>query len=517
MRLTSEDEIRDRLLESYDPQYYDSIYRQMRYAFGKGYDTRESSGSMPRKFPVFPDIVVDMLQVGRSRRILNNLFIDLTRVRYSEIEPEFPEINDPILQEARTKFWLARANGYGHDGGAWTDHFDAAYFDGNAVGTGFVQVGLVKNPQSGKARVQVRHAPATQVLWDRHSRFASDARFVCFSQLIPADVAIRRFGEEARKHVRSYFDSPGVGTPLNAVRIFEYFDLGSDDVASTYAVIIDDLTGPVVKRQPMPFTCLPFGCYTHLQVPGLRRAIGRIVLQMATQEAINEIEAHLDSAVKQKPFTVLDTDLIEKIDLDRLVAGEDLPYVRMKKTPAGASGPPFYTVPGGQLSSIIGERFAILTSQMTADSGVTDFDRGSPTVQRRTATEVEMISQRSGSQGSWQMRQLARFMRQTVGVVLDIAKEYDRDPVKIDVSGVNLTINDPADPRLSLESLLAEPSSILVTEETLQSADGDAKKQKRLAQLQILAGDPAIEPRKLALEKLKVLGFEDREDWLVKA
>lgn len=515
MRLASQDEIRDRLLEAYDPQYYDSIYRQMRYAFGKGIDSADSAVVTPGRFPVFPDIVVDMLQVGRSRRILNNLFIDLSRVRYSEVEPEFPEVSDPILKEARTKFWLARANGFGHDEGAWTDHFDAAYFDGNAIGTGFIQAGLVRNPKSGQSRVQVRHVPTHQVLWDRHARFASDARFVCFSSLLPVDVAVRRFGQEARQYVRTFFDSPGVATPLSAVRVFEYFDAGTDSSEPTFAVILDDLTGPFVKRERQPFSTIPFAAYTHLQVPGMRRAVGRIVLQMATQEAINEIESHLDSAIKQKPFTVLDVELIEKADLDRLVKGDDLPYVRMRKRIDGSSAPPFYTVPGGQLSSLIGDRFAILSSQMTADSGVTDFDRGNVTTQKRTATEVEVINQRSGSQGTWQMRQLARFMRQAVGVVLEIARDHDRDPVAIDVSGVNLTLNDPTEPRLSLEALLAEPSSILITEETLQSADGDSKIQKRLAQLQVLAGDPGINQLKLAEEKLKILGFDHREDWLI--
>jgi hypothetical protein len=508
------------MVSGYDPAYSQSLRAQMRYLMGAGWD--EADGFLPSSnsvFPVFPESNPVTLKEGKSRQILNNLFIELARIRYLEIEPEFPQVELPVTAEARKQFWLSRARGHGLPGHQnWSDQLDSAVFEGNALGIGFIQIGLTHNPDTQKRRVALRHVPTINVLWDRHESHASRAKWIAFCHYLAPEVARATYGEKAVEGLMSLHEKHA-GT-LEFVRVIEYFDLGDGHSEPTYAVFAGDINGPMITHQSNPFNTLPFASYSHLYVPGVRRPVGRISLQLCTQERINSIERFLDEAIQQPPFTVLDNSLIDEQDLNRLAGGEKLSYVKMNARATEPGRPPFYQVPGALVSGYVGERYSMLVQQLNADSGITDYDRGNLSIQSRTATEIEVLNQRVGAQGTWPLRQLSRFMQQAVSTTCDIARKYDEDTCDVDVFGVNLTINAKDNPDFSAQELFKEPSRVEISEETILESDSRSKRDRKLRSLERLlplAQIGAIKMEKLTKEILRANGVVNPNDWLVNA
>src|SRR5437660_1005814 len=112
--LTSADAITTRLREGYEPGYYDSLHQQTKYAFGEPWKAETISGGIAGggDFPDFPDIRPRLGELGRSKRILNASFVNLSRTFGMDPQPEFPQV-DKRIGEIRKQFWLKRYNDLG--------------------------------------------------------------------------------------------------------------------------------------------------------------------------------------------------------------------------------------------------------------------------------------------------------------------------------------------------------------------------------------------------------------------
>lgn len=514
MPKTPAEDIRKRLLQGYDPNHYASLYRQMCYAFGDDWNKNRRSGidSTGGSFPDWPEITVRYMEVGRSRRILNSQFIGLSRSMGNAPAPEFPQLSKQSA-EVRKQFYLARYHGNERED-SWADEHAAAYMDGDGLGAGFVHFGLKTNPKTGYQYVSAEHSPAVLTLYDRHERHPGRARWVCFVKYLAIDQASALFGEKvAKTYVRQLHDNFST-YPLDVVRVFDYYDMGWGPKGTpTRALIPGDFANEPLFVEENTFECLPFSHMTYLIAPGMRRPTGRIVMQMATQEGLNEIERHLRKALKSPTFNLMDVTQLNAKDLARLNAGDANVNVRIENPRPDA--PPYIRIPGAEVAQTILALRDMYERQFNADSGTTDFERGNMSMEKRTLGENELLDSRSQTQSSWSQMQAVKMHQRSVEVALKIAEKFDKDPVLLDIFGTNALFNEPSQPHSWMSEWLQEPSRVLIGDDQLRARDAKQDQMDRLQMLSTLAPEVQaglLSAQKFAEEKLRALN-EDPGDW----
>lgn len=480
MSISAKEDVTKRLRQSFDSDYYDSIFRQMNYAFGEPWNPSAVGGHSSGSMPYYPDISAQTQEVGRSRRILNAQFVGLSRVMYNDPEAEFPFL--PKMEaEARKGFLLARWRGDNYGAGCWADEEHRAFMDGDGTGLGFLQIGLQAD-REGYQLVTVRHSPALMTLGDRHERSPDRWRYVAFVHYMPAEDAIERYGSRVEPYVRLGFD--GVNSEaLEFIRLFEYYDMGVAGAEPTRMVILGEFDGEVLESGENPFECLPFSHYLHFYAPGMRRPIGRILLQMATQEAINEVEELMRWAMQRgKPLDIIDSSAYDPQSLERFRTGRGEGFVHRNRPRSGPQDM-WERVPAMEISQTTLARLATLEAQFNADSSTTEYERGGMPRGDRTATEVQTLTSRSATQGLWSVRQLIQFRERTFEKAAKVAAMYDRSPVEVEMFGSLVPVNVPGIPESSCEQFLSRPAKALVSEESMTFQDLETRRSKRLAYL----------------------------------
>lgn len=513
--LQPEDKIHLLVKSGYDQQYYESLYRQQRYAFGFELgDDMDGMGAPTGGgvFPIWPDAKIEYDKVGRSRRILANSFIQLSQLRAREVEPDFPGVKDEILREMRKCYWLGRAQGMDGTGG-FTHEIDRAVFNGINFGLGVVRHGTTET--KGGLIATVRNYSPLQFLYDGHADNIHRSRWCCFVTYYPVETAKELFGSAVESHVTTMVRTEAF--PVEFVRVFEYYDLGIGGREPTEAVFLGDFGGEIVRRRRNELGFLPFSAYTHFFMPGMKRPVGRILQQQAVEKQINEYEELLDAANKIEPMLFVDESRIDKNDLARWAKGEPLKYLRYKQgTDANAREPFYQLTPGAQVGNYVFQRLEMLRRELSQQSGVSDFSRGIADKDASTATEATLIANQSSVQANWDVRQIALFFQDLVKKFTDIGREFDTAPLTVDVFGVDYTINDPKDPNTALSAILEDESPVLVTLEALYVQDQQRKRSNKLAELQALLA-MGFNPARVQEEILKTLGYQDRDEWLPQA
>ncbi len=510
MPLTPIDEIHAALREAYIPEYYSSLYRQIKYAFGERWEEDGGPvGGDDGDFPDFPAVKVRQLPIGQSRRILNAQFVDLARNMYSPGDPEFPDV-DRLIGQVRKGFFRKRS-----EQGEWDTARAAAFMEGNGLGVGFLQMGVVTNPKTGKKRVHLRHSPTCLTLWDPHQPSAGNATYVCFVQDLPLNQAIATYGPSIEAH--KTVTKTRTGHELRTVRIFEYYDMGLGRWDATACVIAGRMTNEPIRRKASPWRDrLPFAYYEHLLPPMAARPIGRIPLMMPTQEAINEIEAYLRTCSKKRPVDVIDPKFVDPNDLARVENGTSNVLRALVPIPAGQKA--LDRIPAESISPTAMQLYGILQQQFNEDSGTTEYDRGGQPEGARTAFEARSIQQGTARQGGWTDKQAAAFAVRTVEVVEAAAIVGDEDPFELNVLGHTIPFNDPAQPASDIAGFLSMPTRVLVDEASLRKQDALQEGATRVQQLQALAPlvGGAIDPQWFAGEMLRAIGEQNPETALVK-
>ncbi len=496
-------DIVDLLKSSYDPDYYGSLFSQMRYAFGEPWE-RVGGGkalSGDTSFPYFPDITLQNLEVGQSRRIVNSQFIGLSRVMYNQPKPQFPHL-PPMDAEARTGYFLARWKE------GWAMEEEAAFMDGDGVGRGFLQLGL-KTGSSGLQKVTCRYSPTLLTMGDRHERHPDKWEYICFVRYIRAEQAKNMWGSKADPYIREVYDGM-VANPYKAMRVFDFYSLGVAGKEPTHAIIPAEFDEKPFVYERNDFETLPFSFYTHVFAPGMQNPIGRIILQMATQEALNEIEEYMRDVVqKGKPVDIAPVEELDEEDVKQFRSGK---FTRLiKRTSTGSQATPWERIPPQEISQSTLAYLGLLERQFSADSGVTDLDRGQFSGGRKTATEVVRIDQRSQVQGAWSVRQAVAFRERTITKAIEIGARFDRDPVMIPFFGAQILVNDPSDPNTFVDEWLSTPSIVKIEEDSLTFEDVKAKRREMMIDMQALAPFVGVvfNPRWWGEKVLEAMGEKD--------
>lgn len=511
--LTPKDEITQRLKDSHDPFRRLSYYNQMRYAFGESWRKDGFMGLHAGGWDAFadyPDIFVRFQEVGRSRKILNSQFISLSKVMYSDPDPQFVGC-DQYTAAVRRAFFRARWKGDNWDDGEWADQVQAAYMEGDGLGLGFIQICLRTNKDTGKEQVHIRHSQLINTIVDRHARTPAEYRHITFVHYSSPSDAAAMFGPVAYENVRQIWDWDQ-SRPVDMVRWFEYYDIGFNGGAPTRAVILNEFANPPHLVEENIFGCLPFAYYLHFYAPGMRHPTGRIAVQMPTQEALNEIERAMRKCLRNPPFTIIDPEQLDRDDLRAVISGDYNKFVRWKFKAGEGKVTPATRIPGADVSNTTLSLLKLYDTQFNADSGITDFDRGQNPTSDRTLGENVMVQQNGATQNSWSELQMSKFLRRLVQRVMYVASLYDRDPVRIEIEGKPYIVNLPGNPDSTIDKWMEAPADVTIDAGALRYQDVEYKRQVRMQQLMPLlplvqAG--MIDAKWFTEEIAKALGVTD--------
>jgi hypothetical protein len=413
---------------------------------------------------------------------------------------------DKWTGEVRKQFFIERFRK-----NEWAEQFAMAFMDGEAAGVGCVQIGMTIDPDTGMPHVDLYHHHCYNIIFDRHERTPTRARWVVAVHYLPMLEAAFRFGDNALQY-ETTVESGTDGRPMRTVRVFEYWDKGIAGRAPTRAVVLGDIGNDPIEVSPNPFgACLPFGFFTYFTPPGMKRPMGRIPMQMAMKEALNDLEGYLRKQLKQPDFTLLDSQSLDPQDLQRVISGDVPNYVRVMKPVIQVMTNPAVRVCSTGIHQAVIYLQEMYERQFTADSGTTEFDRGMQASSQRTLGENQLVDARGGVQASWSELQLAKFYQRSIDKLFYIAAMVDRAPLRLDVYGMNYTVNDAEDPDSMIERWLEEPSIVIIDAQSLRRADGQMKSAQRLAQLEQLAPHvgAGIDPVWFVTEKLKAIGESD--------
>lgn len=499
--LENAERIAERLTESVDPSYYASLNSQLRYAFGEPWN---QSGSSGRVFPSYPQIKLQVRKVGRSMKILANTLVELSSIMGTEPEPEWIQLHK-YISESRKQVFLERWNRY-----SWRPEFEKTYLDATLLGLGILQWGV--REEGGLQYVTCEHCPLQDVLKDPHYTDPAKWRYVGLARHLDPDDAILLYGN--RKKIEDNIVTIDDDGPRKAVRIIEYWDIGIGGKDPTHAVILSDVDGDPLFVEKNAFgRLLPISYAEHVILPGFKHHIGRVIMQMAEQEARNKIEAALLKSAQDYGYDIVNTDRIDKLDYEKGRRNGSTHFYAKSAAP-GDNQPAIDRIAAREISNTAMQLMYDLDKQLNAMSGTNDLERGNLTQQTRTLGEIQLLDQRSQQTRSRMLRQTALMYVRAIKMWQALAMKYDETPAYVDVFGNNILFNNPNDVRSSFRQLFEEPSEVVINPTSLYGSDYMAKRQARLTELMMLRGDPSINPLKVAEEIVKTLG-DDPSEWVV--
>lgn len=479
--LRPDDKIAERLREASDRPYYDALHSDVCYAFGE-------PGSLPSggadEHPDYPATFLTRIKAGKSRRIMKSAFVHLSKIASGRTEPSFTQV-DKWTGEIRKQFYIERTTGgQGHLFGieGFNEENAAMFLDGDQLGVGFKQWMFMRNPGTGKMFAYGIHRPATQVLWDPFARHPGRARYWAPVIYVPEDEALRRWGAKAEGYIQTYMD-PLTQRGLRALKVYWYEDVGDDDYAPSWSIIPKSFGEKPFEKKENPTGRLNGSYHYHWVAPGMRRPVGRIPLQTATQEVLNIMEARMLKTLKRPDVDVLDFSVIDQKDYNLYLQGRrDFLTAR-----AGDPSKAAHRLPG----AILGAEFPVLhdwyENEYRGDSGTADYDFGAKPEGVNTLGEANLLDTRAQITNVWSRMQYLASQIRDVYMLLECAKVGDRDPLTLDIFGYNVPINDPSNPDSWIDNFLQEPSRIIIDEAALDTNLRDAKRAQRVAGLQAIA------------------------------
>ena len=510
MKSTAE-QIQGAMRSGFDRNYYVFLYKQMRYAFGWPWaDSVLNTNS--GFFPFMPDIMPYTQEVGLSRKIQAVAAIALPRIAGNIPKPV---INGPGLNKIQKtvleEFLVSRSTQTWQADGNWGPHFARAFLDGDQLGIGFVRFGLKLNPKTKKTYLDMSYQPSCQTLWDNTQRDFTRARWVSCAHYLDEITATDLYGKEAQKYLRVFGEAPD--SP-RLMRIFEYYDIGLGSKGDpTYAIIPDDLDQKPLLIKENPFGVIPVAHNENYWFPGTKYPIGRVVMQMPTQEMLNQHERRQRLEVQHGGgYDLVHEESVDSEALARVEQGEAGVTVRVTAPMSKEMGPPVMRIPNRDMSSVLANEFARLTQQFHMEAGISELDSGNLTSQSRTLGEVQLLQNKSDVRSNWASLKMIEFYQRAFRIALQVAKVGDVDPLKIDFGGVPVDVN--TDDVTMISQFIPDHFDVLIDQKDLTKQDDALKKAQERQDLMSLAPfiGNVIDPKWFATELLKSLGVEDIQE-----
>lgn len=505
-------------LQSYPREYYDALTSELAALWN--IDTASIYPGTPEKgcFPIWPTLDYQPKNSVEERPILDTCLKVLSRVLSNEPVPEFSGIG-PVSAEVRQEFWLARARGDYDDSGGWFNHLRLTFLEGDALGCGCLQIGLVADRLSGEQKVTVKNIPIRQVVWDPNVANPVNSSWVAFCEYLSLDQAIEKYGDQ---HVRPHLTTVSgsrVGDDRQIVPVWSYFDLGSSKNEATYAVIIGQINKNPFLRKKNPFGfILPVSWMLGSIGPGYIRPVGRVAKMLSSQITLNRHLRRIDGIIGSGPgFTIISTQNIDSVQLDQIRRG--VPNAVLEAN-GPIEGVPALRVPPSEPSQTELSLLQEYRNEVSRQGELSDMDRGSPLATTRSATELAYIQSGVEASQSSTVARTIEFLTETMEKVFKIAALYDRAPVTLNVKGYSFPVNDYREPASRIDKFLQEPAQLVLTSAALTGQDQRVQKAEKLSSIKELA--PLVATGKVnadtfVTEYVKtVFGESEVERWLPK-
>jgi len=486
MKLTEPKDASMSIMQNYDADRHEAMYRRQKFAFGHRYEA-SGAASGSADFPMFPDIESLYHEVGIGRNIVTAQFLAAASACYTDPQPEFPQLLEHDAK-VRKALLMARRRGVpdftdkkskGQSSGGWKQDDISVVLDGDGLGFGCLEMGL-ETGESGLQRLTARHSSCLHTVGDRSSRNPDKWRHITFIDFISEDQAIALYGEGVKAQVTQFYDS-GSAEAMRLVPIIRRYDLGHGKGNPTLIVWAGSHTLEPVMRVENPFKCLPFSYYVNMFYSGMRYATGRIEQQMPLESIRNEIEREIMAIARGgASFDILNESMFEEEDLKAILDGKPMPYLRLKKG-FTLDDKTYQRIPTRDIPN---QYFTLLDYYFrheTMASGVNEFQRGAQLDSKRTATEVQAVAQEGDTPQAWMSKRLSEYYVRTFEVGSMIAKKFDKAPVMLDIDGAQVLFNNPEDPYSMISEYFKAPSTILVSEQTLRYRDQQAEQARELA------------------------------------
>lgn len=523
-KLTPIKTIQEHLEEMNDTSYSDSVYAQMCYGYGDAYNKGGQYSSNGSSIPWYPTVVMKKRVIGTSMRIMNASILAMAKIMMASPDPSFPQLPKP-LAEVRKQAFLTRYQGNASiEAPEWDAEHQLCFLDGDNLGLGFVQYGISVNPKTGKTFTTCQHVPRIFVLRDRHETNPSKYRRIAFVKHLSPVEAYEKWGKErCQKYIKEIDTGGSSSGTYKVMRVIEFWDLGENGSMPTMAIIPNDIGEDPLEHAPNTYGYLNFAYMEHILLPGMEHHIGRIVMQMATQEALNQVEKRLRRIVMQGGgFDIVDVSKLNPEQLQRVARGDE--YARFVGFEGGAEAASalVHHVPEREASQTMLAIQGLYDSMIGREGAVTSADAGQPTPTSRTLGENLLIDQRSAKQSEWSKKQVVKMFQRAVSRAVETMRLFDDDPMQVDVFGRTITLNDPNDERSSLANYFSLPSRVVIDEAALDAASAMAKSQRRLTELNALtpfvqSGVNPLAPIsqiKFVTELLRAIGETEISEWI---
>ncbi|MBS1826518.1 MAG: hypothetical protein JST93_14475 [Acidobacteria bacterium] len=477
-KLTPLDVVRERVRDSIDIPYLDSLYNQALYLVGAS--TQQAVNSSGGDIPWYADINVNELEIGRSRRMLSAVHIVTSRLLSNELAIDVREVPDGV-DDALESYFRRRMEGGCGEGG-WVDDIKRAGIAGNALGMGVVQVGLVTDRKSGYQKVTVKSVKPWYCIFDAAQQDVLDSDFVCFVNHYSVERARKMFpNADVEKFARSVKDSPSA-FKRKIVRVLEYYDKGDEDYAPTRVLMLGTLDSKIFEVEPNVFECLPVAVCLGWDSPASSRPHGRVMKEVATELAIHDLERRWDDEIRNG----LGVDVVDVTSLDENGVRrweEGSPNVKIRQTQR-LTEDPIKRIPNRPLDTNVLERLRHLTQVYQVESGISELDRGLMSSKRITASEIDYMANVSQANKGHEAEQITLFLKRLAEVVLHIGTKFDRCPLTVKVRSSYAKVNDPGEPRSWLVNLVGDYEyRVYVDAQALTKTDLMYQQQMNLAQL----------------------------------
>lgn len=511
------EEIREMVLQGIDRDRLDALHAQAMYALtGKIKEARNWRTMGSGIWPVYLDYVPNQVETGNSRMILNSSRILLSQ-SIGTLEPETRGV-DKVTNALRKEAWRIRSAGDGMSDGGWDLEMACQFSDFRELGAGVVFFDTLDDENDLDYTV-MRHFRATDVVYDRSTRNPMHAKWVVRRTPFTRWEAFKEFGEA---NVSAMMLMPG-GQGAYAQEIVWYYEFFSVPFAGrreTYCSFIGEMDGGKVHKTPRTSRtkCLPCSWGVNYLPAAARWPIGGVWLQAATQALLNNLEAKFRKASDRQGMTGVD---LRYADDKNLRMAQETGWLKLnldqEKEPDIRRA--IMNIDGGQVSQGDLAMYEMAKRQYNEDSGLTEAMRGNLSSEERTLGENQMAQQGAEQSQSYEKRQAIAMVKRDVEKAFLFFEKFDRAPMLADLDGFDVWLNDPKDPRLSLENVFRDKGYVKIDAGSMTGDDDRLRRARRAAELSDpnvlnLVGKPGgISVEWFRDEVMKTKGEDDPNDY----
>jgi hypothetical protein len=439
--------------EAVDRDYYDKLYVLQLFAAGD-YESMTSrlegggissvwSSTIGSELPNYPEILPRLGPEGIQNHGLINARINVQGV---SMEPELTFLhNEPLIREINASFIRERWTTQG-----WSDAFYMTGMEVEICGLGVCMAGI------SDKKVNWRHIPILDVIWDRAHREPKRWRWVCSrNRLTPeeakecypclSDDDLHNLTHDDDRLIVEAATTQSTTRRVRLQLITEWSFYTKDHHVVFLGNLAGDVGVPLVLNErneynkvkndeatlagPNPFGVMPFSFWIDSWAPGIQRPVAKTETTMRIAKMLNEVEQCMMEYVRSTPITAVDGNKIDpKMHTELLKMSSFEGLKRLLVTKGGSIKDVISRTDPLEIPNALVTLRNVLKEELNAATGVQDMMRGQALSGEKTMYEVKSLDDQAGIQGRHLHSTFASFVVDVVTKTRTIAAEYDTAP-----------------------------------------------------------------------------------------